>query len=184
MKLYPYVIELKRPSYRLIDFISQLLLIISLSAFTYALFERLPVNKIAIYLSAGGIIGWWIYCLVQNSKDQIPYYRWGIFLACLGWWYLPKGGWICAIYVLAGFFEKQAKFPEELAFDQDEIVVNSLPKKHIYWEELNNVVIKDGLLTIDFKNNKLLQKEIQSGSNAKDEQDFNEFCRNRLQAKA
>ncbi|OYY22402.1 MAG: hypothetical protein B7Y69_06810, partial [Sphingobacteriia bacterium 35-40-8] len=60
---------------------------------------------------------------------------------------------------------------------------NSFPKKHILWEELNNVVIKDGLLTIDFKNNKLLQKEIQSGSNAKDEQDFNEFCRNKLQPK-
>jgi hypothetical protein len=183
MKLYPYVIELKRPSYRLIDFISQLLFLISLSAFTYALFIGLPVNIIAIYLSSGGIIGWWIFCIWKTKNDQIPYYRLGLIVACLGWWYLPKGGWICAIYLLASFFEKQAKFPEELAFDQDEIVVNNFPKKHIFWEDLNNVIIKDGLLTIDFKNNKLLQKEIQSGSNIKDEQDFNEFCRNRLQQK-
>jgi hypothetical protein len=180
MKLYPYVIELKRPSYRLIDFISQLLLLISLTAFTYALFEGLPLNKLAIFLSAVGIIGWWIICIWKSRNEQIPFYRLGLFVACLGWWYLPKGGWICAIYLLAGFFEKQAKFPEELAFDQEEIVVNSFPKKHINWDDLNNVIIKDGLLTIDFKNNKLLQKEIQSGSNVKDELDFNEFCRNRL----
>lgn len=33
-------------------------------------------------------------------------------------------------------------------------------KKVIYWQEINNVVLKDGILTIDFKNDKLIQEEV------------------------
>jgi hypothetical protein len=183
MKIYPYVIELKKPSYRVLDFISQLMLLISLAAFFYVLFERLSKNQLVIYLSIGGIVGWWAYCLWQNKKGQTPYYRMGMFIAALCWWNMPNGKWICVIYLLAGLIEKQAKFPQEFAFDESEMVINSFPKKRVEWTELSNVVLKDGILTIDFKNNKLIQKEIQSGSNARDEQDFNEFCRNMLAKK-
>jgi len=55
-------------------------------------------------------------------------------------------------------------------------------QKIYLWEEMNNVIIKDGIITVDFKSNKLLQKEIQSGSTAQDQKDFNEFCANQLKA--
>jgi hypothetical protein len=86
------------------------------------------------------------------------------------------------IYLIASLLEKQAKFPQEIAFGKEEIVFNSFPKKIFLWDELNNVIIKDGIITIDFKSDKLIQKEIQSGSTLRDEQDFNEFCQNRLKA--
>lgn len=49
------------------------------------------------------------------------------------------------------------------------------------WNELNNIVLKDGLLTIDFKNNKIIQAEIVEQEPGVNEQAFNQFCTARLQ---
>ena len=61
----------------------------------------------------------------------------------------------------------------------DKILYPSLPQKNISWPELNAIILKDGLLTIDFKNNKLIQQTIDENSTV-NEQDFNEFCRQQL----
>lgn len=45
------------------------------------------------------------------------------------------------------------------------------------WADFNNVVIKDSLLTLDFKNNKVLQLEILDDA---DENAFNLFCTEQL----
>lgn len=42
------------------------------------------------------------------------------------------------------------------------------------WSEFNNIILKDSLLTLDFKNNKLLQLNIRE--NNVDENCFNTFC--------
>ncbi|MEN9685000.1 MAG: hypothetical protein RLZZ28_786, partial [Bacteroidota bacterium] len=84
---------------------------------------------------------------------------------------------IALIYFIAAILEKQVKFPQELAFDGEEIIVNSLPKKRYEWQDISNIVLKDGMLTIDFKNNKLIQKEIETPGTIQEEKEFNEFCR-------
>ena len=42
------------------------------------------------------------------------------------------------------------------------------------WSGFNNIILKDNLLTLDFKNNKLLQLNIVE--NKVDENTFNTFC--------
>ena len=177
-KTYQFVIELKRPNYKSINLISQLMLLLSLAAFTFVYFQGLVQPKIIICII--GIIAWWAFCFWQAKNGKIVYYRIGLLFACLGWFFIQNGKWIGIISLIAATLEKQAKFPQEIAFDNDEIVFNTFPKKQYRWTDFNNIIIKDGIITIDFKNNKLLQKEIQSGSTAQDEQDFNEFCSNRL----
>lgn len=44
------------------------------------------------------------------------------------------------------------------------------------WSEFNNVILKDNLLTLDFKNNKLLQLTIAENDTSVDENMFNTFC--------
>ena len=44
----------------------------------------------------------------------------------------------------------------------------------------NNIVLKDGLLTLDFTNNKIYQKEIESEYSSAEEKEFNEFCNTQL----
>lgn len=62
------------------------------------------------------------------------------------------------------------------------IVYPSFPNKSIQWEMLNNLLLKDNLLTIDFKNNKLIQSEIkvENKDEIVDEKEFNDFCRQQL----
>lgn len=67
----------------------------------------------------------------------------------------------------------------EVFISSDNIIYPSFPKKEIQWNELQNIIIKDGILTIDFKNNKLLQNEV-IGDTAVDEKKINEFCRKQL----
>lgn len=71
----------------------------------------------------------------------------------------------------------------EIGFSQKEIIINGFFKKGIKWEELNQVIIKDDILTIDFKNNKLIQSETDDEDDDDYEvgdDEFNTFCRNRI----
>lgn len=49
------------------------------------------------------------------------------------------------------------------------------------WTEMDNVILKDNLLTIDFKTNKIIQVEIAEQSRAVDEMAFNLFCNEQMQ---
>ena len=48
------------------------------------------------------------------------------------------------------------------------------------WTEMDNVILKDNLLTIDFKTNKIIQVEILENSRMVDETEFNIFCKENL----
>ena len=77
--------------------------------------------------------------------------------------------------------EYQAKYPLEIGFSDEEILRNTLFKKKYRWSDLNNVILKDGLLTMDFKNNKLFQKEaLDDEEMDADEAEFNAYCQKRL----
>lgn len=54
--------------------------------------------------------------------------------------------------------------------------------KWIDWYEVDNILLKDGILTIDLKNNSLLQSAISTVDGPVNENEFNEYCR--LQMKA
>lgn len=56
------------------------------------------------------------------------------------------------------------------------ITYPSFPKKTYTWTDFNNVILKDGLLTIDFKDNKLIQQLLEPGPVPVDEKEFNDFC--------
>jgi uncharacterized membrane protein YobD (UPF0266 family) len=45
------------------------------------------------------------------------------------------------------------------------------------WTEMDNVILKDNLLTIDLKTNKIIQVEIMENSRMVDETEFNLFCK-------
>src|SRR5882757_1934869 len=59
------------------------------------------------------------------------------------------------------------------------IIKNVLTKKHYKWSQEEYAVLKDGLLTINFKDNHFLQAETES--NNPGEIDFNAFCNQYLE---
>ncbi|MBC7872650.1 MAG: hypothetical protein H7Y01_01565 [Ferruginibacter sp.] len=68
-------------------------------------------------------------------------------------------------------------------FSEENISYPSFPVRTIGWKELNNALLKDGILTIDFRNNKLIQQPIDETLTAVNEQEFNDFCRERIEVK-
>jgi hypothetical protein len=67
------------------------------------------------------------------------------------------------------------------SFDSSHIKQKNFPWKKYHWNELSNVIIKDNLLTMDFKNNKLMQGEITTDE--VNEMEFNAFVRKHLMSK-
>ena len=155
MKVYDFIIVFKRPDYRWVNAISLLLLLLAIVFFVQQ----------------------------RKKKGYMLLYRLPLVIASLGWVYIPNGKLIALVYFLAALAEKSIiKFPQEVAFDEKGVVINSIPKKYFSWTSLANVILKDGILTIDFKNNKLIQKEIESYTSLQEEREFNEFCLSKLKA--
>lgn len=93
----------------------------------------------------------------------------------LGYWWISIIAF--ALTLLYTVIQKEMK----VRVETDRVVYPSFPVKMIEWNKLINLVLKDGLLTIDFKNNKLIQQSIDESKTSVNEKEFNEFCRQQLQ---
>lgn len=81
------------------------------------------------------------------------------------------------LFMLLEWYSHQKRM---ITVSPEKISTRFLLKKTIEWSELTNIILKDGLLTIDFKNNKLLQAEIDEENGEIDETLFNLFCKENL----
>lgn len=164
------------------DQVSQLMYIFSLVTFGFFYYYYPKSGAVYLYIGAGILLSW-IYTIIKKRRKGEAFFRLGLFLCALGWLLGPERNvWMAILYAVAGLVEKQIKFPAEIGFSNDEISFNTLPRKVLSWSEIKNVVIKDGLITIDQKNNKLTQKEIEGYVTADIENEFNEFCQKRIEA--
>ncbi|RYY61513.1 MAG: hypothetical protein EOO05_06175 [Chitinophagaceae bacterium] len=94
-----------------------------------------------------------------------------IYWAFIGYWWAAV-----VVLVLALLYRFANKIPEVIVTDQH-VVYPSFPMKLIPWNSLSNLVLKDGLLTIDFRNNKIIQQLLDPAAKSPDEQEINDFCR-------
>jgi hypothetical protein len=107
-----------------------------------------------------------------------------IFLVLIGFW-IAQLAWFPAIalillIIFARFVLKQKS--TAIFSGQNILIVKSLFKKVHSWAEVENVVLKDHLLSIDFKNNHLIQVEITTESYEVNEVAFNQFCLQQLKS--
>ena len=187
-KVYDYIIVLKKKPFDVIDNISKLMLVLGIAAFIFVAVStlqgrntNLPVDQGWLLISIAVIvIGWFAFCERQKKRGKIAYYRFGLMFAAWGWFVIPSGRWISIIYIIACFFEKPIKVAPEVALDSEEIVFNSFPQKKYGWNEIANVVLKDGLLTIDLKNNTLVQRAVDEAVPQDVEVEFNSFCQSQV----
>ena len=100
--------------------------------------------------------------------------------------FIPAAGWlglhnyVIAIgCILMGILYKLSLQKLQLVFTKEKVMKLNFPKKEFAWNDLNNVILKDGILTLDFKNNKLLQAEIEKMQDI-NEAVFNSFAQSQL----
>jgi hypothetical protein len=119
-----------------------------------------------------------IFFLVKYFTKKLAAFRPEISFLILGLCWLLLGKILLAASILCfaviGFYTFK-KF--KVIFSPEKILYPSFPNKTYLWSEVNNVMLKDKVLTIDLKNNKLIQAVIDKASADEiDEKEFNEFC--------
>ena len=179
-KTYDYLILLKKSNDNLADQVSQLLYVFAIAAFGFFIYTYPSNSTNYIFVVAAMVINWSI-TIFNKRKNGVAYFRMGLLIAAVGWIIgFQRNLFMAVLYALAAILEKQVKFPPEIGFSETEISFNSLPRKTLHWAEVSNVVIKDGLLTIDQKNNNLYQKEIDGDVTPEIEAEFNAFCKEQI----
>jgi len=176
MRIFDYIIVCKSPDYKNVDRISQFMYLLGILGFSFGIYKGLFPQPALIIAVMSSVVCWWIFCLFQKKRGGIPYYRLGLLFASWGWFLMPNALIIAGIYLIAALFERQVKFPYEMAFDPTGMVINTFPKKYFPWNAIQNAIIKDDVITIDFNNNKLVQKDINEPVSESVTSEFNQFC--------
>jgi hypothetical protein len=181
---YQYVVILKKDSEKTSDALSFFLcLLSSISFFYYAVTSEIS-SPWFLYTAAGILlVGLIINFIARRMGRTHIRYRYLLLVAALGWIASPFLPWLCVLFIVLACLEYQAKRPLEIGFDKDRVVINSLIRRRYDWSAFSNVILRDGLLTMDFKDNRLFQKEVvdDEDEDDADEDEFNDYCRARLE---
>lgn len=181
-KQYDFVVTLKHADYKIYNIITVLMCVMTITAEVFALLHSMffDVTWLNILLIAV-IIVTLVLALINNKKENIITFKWALYAAAFLWLLYPLHiPFIAIFFIIAALLERQIKFPQEIGFSKDAITFNTFPFKNYSWQQLKNAMLKDNLLTLDFTNNKIIQKETESDVSPETEREFNEFCREQL----
>ncbi|MDQ2752042.1 MAG: hypothetical protein M3R72_03370 [Bacteroidota bacterium] len=186
MSQYNYVITIKEPDYKRVNAVTFLMLLIAIVFFIYVTihqwaskYHNAAIMDVVIITF---IVLWSVYTFFSSQqKNKVAYYRLALFAAAIGWFAEPISNyWMAGLFVIAALLERQVKFPQEIGVDEHGITFNTLPQKEYEWKDIKNVLLKEGILTVDYKNNKLFQHAIESDVNPALEREFNQYCGTKL----
>ena len=171
----------KTKNYRLI---SQLLVLFNLLGFVILLMNseaRIAKNIILIFAILITAVYTFFTVVEWISRKPLPdFWHRSIFGYCALTWMKEGFWWLSIILLLFILLDVIAHKKLVVHVTDKTIVVPYVMQKTIDWYEVNNVILKDGLLTIDFKNNKLFQQLILNSDEDINEKEFNDFCRQQL----
>lgn len=178
--VYQYVVTLQNTNRRLIDSFS--LLLCGASALLFLLQAILNIEKRLLFLlGAFLLIALTAFNMYRSFRLRQPvFYNYHLYITGLLWAAMPFYPWLSILFLVLGLIERQAKKNLEIGFHDDRIVFNNFPRKQYAWTDFTNIVLKDNLLTLDFANNKLFQRETIDEDGDADEDEFNAYCRERL----
>lgn len=177
---YDYVVTLKRENARRTDLASFLLLLFSLISFTLVQLRNGAFSPFLTFSALIVLAGMYIQIRAARKGKEMRFRNW-LLAAGVCWLGMPFFQWMILVLILFALLEGQAKYPLEIGFSKEQIVMNTLFRTKIKWPELQSVILKDGLLTLDFKNNRVIQKEVLDDDEPDAEEDeFNDYCRGRL----
>lgn len=178
--VYQYVVSLKNQHHRSIDIFGILLGAASVIFFVKELVMQQHLS-FAYLVGAIFVTGVLVFNIWQSTKGKKVYYSRALLIAALVWMKMPYMQWLSFLFIILALLEYQAKYSLEIGFSDKEVVINSLFKKRYAWGRFSNIVLKDGLITLDFTDNKILQREVEDDEEDEaDEEEFNNYCQERL----
>ncbi len=114
------------------------------------------------------------FFVLTKRKLEFTNFHFAI-LSTLCW--MSISHWITAAIVLClGLLEYLVNKDTFCRIDTNGISLSSFPKRNYKWETLANVILKEGIFTIDQKNNKIFQIDISEENLAFSEENLNNFA--------
>jgi hypothetical protein len=98
-------------------------------------------------------------------------------------WVILKNYWLAAAHLILMILFIKANRGKIIQFMPSHIYMQGWPEKTIQWNSVSNIILKDGILTIDYKNNKLMQANVVENWSKDEEQSFNQFCYDQINIK-
>lgn len=139
--------------------------------------------KLSVYILLGiYAVIYSVYYFFRKHKKALDNFSFIMTLLYAGFWMKHAGLTAMFIFLSVYVFVMIVRNKKDrVRFSEDGVHLKRIFKTKTWaWQELDNVILKDGLLTIDIKPNKLLQAEIADGNEDEDEGKFNRFCKEQL----
>jgi hypothetical protein len=180
--VYEYVVTLQNRIARQVDRFS--LLLCGASMLMFLLEYIRSTEKRLVHIIGVALIALLLVAnLYRSVKLKKPvHYNYLLFITALVWASMPFYPWLSIPFLILGLVERQAKKNLEIGFSSDRIVFNSFPRKQYAWEDFDNIVLRDNLLTLDFNDNRLFQRETIDEEGDADEDEFNRYCAEKLKS--
>lgn len=177
---YPLVIVLanngRKPAHYASLFLIGIFILIAVSFIV----THLSIAQIPLIVLMLVIIGSIYYQITHKKANEFPKLMWPIAIAGVCWFLIPHGFYVAIFYIICAIFENQTHISVEIGLDDAGITFNHFPQKFYSWSNIQQMVIKDGLLTIDYTNNRIYQKELSDSISPEVEAEVNAFCQERL----
>lgn len=187
-KVYDYIIVLKS------NFVSKLAAIIcailTLGAALFFFLTGIETLKMGLSVLNGylyGAIGifmicWSVYLWSANRRGLKIYFRIALMVGAWGWYMYPiDGKAIALLYLIIALMEKSVRVSPEVAFDKEDIILNSFPQKKFKWFQIKSVKLDKGIFTMEFNQHlPPLKRIINSAVAPEVESEFNQFCQEQL----
>lgn len=175
-----YDLVMQNPKLKTYLKISWLVVAMNFFAFIYITYQLINTVEFRWPLLGALLIAAFVIIFklkIRKDPGTQPQFLFPFFVIMFTWVQLNNYWFVVAILLIV-IFENMSKKKLVVRIDEEKIIYPSFPKKNFHWQEIKNLLLKDDLLTIDFKNNKLIQAlVVETNVN---EEEFNEFCRERL----
>src|SRR5690242_2823431 len=173
-----FEITLKNEKIKSYRTIALIVLMLNVAVFLLMLFYDSYRYQAALAILLTGIyLGIRFYFLEKYHQGNFPDQALLFILA--GCWVGLQNYYMVAAMVITGILYHLALQKITILFTPEKVITPGFPQKQYLWNVFNNVIIKDQLLTLDFKNNHLFQAVIKEPENL-NEKEFNLFAQAQL----
>lgn len=180
-KVYDYVVVLKNPHKKTIEQTGWLLSALAILPYAVAVYSALEKSMLVVFLLL--LLLLLISNIIDSQKKKKVRFSGLLLVSGIGLLFFSSIGLIGLLYVVAAAAEKYFSRNNEIGFSETSIHIRSLFSKKTSWSLLNNVLIKDGLLTMDYKNNTIFQAYTDDEDNDEyvvEDDEFNTYCKNQF----
>lgn len=179
--VYDYVVVLKDRNGRSVRRVGALLSLLGMAMLAYR-WASIPESGASIlFLTSGSVLMGWN--LLRMRRRQ-PVRHWpALSLTGIGLLLVPPFHPAGIAFLILARLESFALKRTELGISETGIRFNGMGDRRIAWSELRNVVLRDGLLTIDYLDNRLFQRDtddLEDEEYEAGEDEFNIFCREQI----